>query len=50
MLQADAAHTDLPCNGVGHAPLQLPQWEAAALVSMHAALQLVLPFAQLSAH
>src|SRR4051794_24616668 len=50
MLQAEAAQEDLPCSGVGHAVPQLPQCAAELVVSMHAALQSVLPAAHVSAH
>ena len=50
MLHAEAAQEDLPCSGVGHAVPQLPQCAAEFVVSMHAALQLVLPAAQVSEH
>ena len=50
MLQAELAQSDLPCSGVGHALPQLPQCADEVVVSMHAALQLALPSAQVSEH
>ena len=50
MLHADAVHEDLPCSGVGQATPQLPQCAAEPVVSTQAALQLVLPPAQVSEH
>jgi hypothetical protein len=40
MLQAEPAHTAVPCCGMGHAMSQLPQWAAEVAVSTHAPLQL----------
>jgi hypothetical protein len=50
MLHIEPAHADLPCSGVGHAVAQLPQCAEEPVVSMQAALQLVLPPAQVSEH
>ena len=50
MLQVEVAHADLPCSGVGHAVSQLPQCADELVVSTQAALQLVLPPAQVSEH